>query len=92
MASYVGPTSGALVVKAAAHGNAGDADPRRHRRDFAVLAGLLTAADFASQDLNKTDRRRLCHIVTAINEDQMLLLEVPDSRTAIGRLATAPPR
>lgn len=34
---------GALVVKAAAHANANDTDPRRHRRDFVVLAGLLTA-------------------------------------------------
>jgi hypothetical protein len=45
---------GALVVKAAAHGsNPGDPDPRRHRRDFLVLAGLVRASDFTDE----TDRR-----------------------------------
>ncbi len=51
--------AGALVVKAAAHGNVGDADRRRHRHDFVALAGLLTAAEFAADDVTKTDRRRV---------------------------------
>ena len=34
---------GALVVKAAAHGNPGDAARGRHRRDFVMLARLLRA-------------------------------------------------
>ena len=80
---------GALVVKAAAHGNTGDLDSRRHRRDFIVLAGLLTAADFASEDVNKTDRRRLRSIVGAINADQELLLELPGTRDSIDRLIIA---
>lgn len=80
---------GALVVKAAAHGNVGDADPRRHRRDFAVLAGLLTARDFATEDLTKTDRRRLRLVVSAIRADRELLLEMPDVDVAIDRLAIA---
>jgi len=80
---------GALVVKAAAHGNVGGADPRRHRRDFVVLAGLLTAADFAAEDVTKTDRRRLRSIVDAIRRDRELLLDVPDANTAIDRLVLA---
>lgn len=80
---------GALVVKAAAHGNSGDADPRRHRRDFVVLAGLLTAADFAAEEVSKTDRRRLRAVVNAIRADRELVLVVPDATTAIDRLVIA---
>lgn len=80
---------GALVIKAAAHNNAGDLAPRRHRQDFVVLAGLLSAADFAAEDLNATDRRRLRSIVAAIGLDRELLLETPDAETAIDRLTVA---
>jgi hypothetical protein len=80
---------GALVVKAAAHGNPGDADPRRHRRDFVVLAGLLTARDFALESINKTDRRRLSRIVSAIRGDIELLLEIPDAAASLDRLVVA---
>jgi hypothetical protein len=80
---------GALVVKAAAHSNHNDRDSRRHRRDFVVLAGLITASDFAVEDLNKTDRRRLRTIVSAINADRELLLEVPEAATNIDRLKIA---
>lgn len=80
---------GALVVKAAAHGNQGDPDPRRHRRDFVVLAGLLTARDFAAEDVNKTDRRRLGQVVKAIRADAELPLELPDARASIDRLVVA---
>ena len=80
---------GALVVKAAAHGNAGDPGIARHRRDFIVLAGLITAADFANEDLTKKDRQRLRLIVTAIKNDRELLLEVPSARAAIERLKVA---
>jgi hypothetical protein len=80
---------GALVVKAAAHGNPGDRDPRRHRYDFVVLAGLLTAVDFAAEELNKTDGSRLRSIVTAINADQELLLELPQAGSWVNRLMLA---
>jgi len=80
---------GALVVKAAAHGNPGDHDPRRHRHDFAMLASLLTARDFAAEELSKTDRRRLRSIVTAINADQELLLDLPEARSWVDRLLLA---
>lgn len=80
---------GALVVKAAAHTNPGDIDPRRHRRDFVLLAGLITARDFASDVLSKKDRQRLRAIVTAVEKDTELLLEVPDASTSIERLRTA---
>lgn len=80
---------GALVVKAAAHGNAGDPGVARHRRDFAVLAGLITTADFADEDLTKKDRQRLRLIVTAIKNDRELLLEIPRATAAIERLKVA---
>jgi hypothetical protein len=80
---------GALVVKAAAHGNPGDLDPRRHRRDFLLLAGLITASDFADEELNKTDRRRLRSIVAAIEVDRELLLETSEGAAAIDRLKVA---
>lgn len=80
---------GALVVKAAAHTNPGDRDLRRHRRDFVVLAGLITARDFAAEDVNKTDRRRLRRIVAAIERDHELLLENPGAPDSIARLKLA---
>ncbi len=80
---------GALVAKAAAHTNPGDLDPRRHRRDFVVLAGLATASDFGGEEVNKTDRRRLRSIVAAIEGDRELLLEVPNGAAAIDRLKVA---
>lgn len=80
---------GALVVKAAAHTNPGDRDPRRHRRDFVVLAGLITASDFGGEEVNKTDGRRLSSIVAAIEGDRELLLEVPNGAAAIDRLNVA---
>jgi hypothetical protein len=58
---------GALVVKAAAHTNVGEQDPRRHRRDFLVLAGLVTASDFAGEELSKKDRELLLEVRGAID-------------------------
>jgi hypothetical protein len=80
---------GALVVKAAAHGNPSDPARRRHRQDFVVLAGLLRAEDFEAEGLNATDRRRLRAIVQTIEGDQELLLEIPDAQVAISRLKMA---
>ena len=80
---------GALVVKAAAHTNTGDRDLRRHRRDFVVLAGLITASDFVGEDVNRTDRRRLRSIVAAIEGDRELLLEIPGAPDSIARLKLA---
>lgn len=80
---------GALVVKAAAHGNPSDPARRRHRQDFVVLAGLLTAEDFAAEKVSATDRRRLRAIVSSVMADQELLLEIPDAQIAINRLTTA---
>ena len=79
---------GAMVVKAAAHGNPGDPDQRRHRRDFVVLAGLISASDFAGEDLTKKDRQRLRSIVSGVIAD-LLLLEIPDATAAIDRLRVA---
>jgi hypothetical protein len=77
------------VVKAAAHTNPGDADARRHRRDFVVLATLLAASDFRVEQVTKKDRSRLRAIVRAIDADRELLLEVPDAVYAIDRLKLA---
>jgi hypothetical protein len=80
---------GALVVKAAAHGNPGDAARGRHRRDFVVLARLLRASGFASEELSKKDRQRLRSMIAAINVDNETLLEIPDARVALDRLVVA---
>lgn len=80
---------GALVVKAAAHGNPGDHDLRRHRRDFVVLAGLITARDFAGLDTTKKDRQRLRSIVGAVRADRELLVEIPEASESLDRLVLA---
>ena len=80
---------GALVVKAAAHGNAGDPGGARHRRDFVVLAGLVITADFANEQLTRKDRQRLRLIVTVIKNDRELLLEIPGAAAVIERLKVA---
>ena len=80
---------GALVGKAAALSNAGDPGLGRHRRDFVVLARLLTARDFRTEELTKTDRQRLRAMVAAAKKDRALLLEVPDAENSLDRLATA---
>ena len=77
------------VVKAAAHGNAGDPGGARHRRDFVVLAGLVITADFANEQLTRKDRQRLRLIVTAIKNDRELLLEIPGATAVIERLKVA---
>jgi len=80
---------GALISKAAAHSNVGDRDPRRHRRDFIVLATLLTASDFRSQQLTKTELRHLRNVTKAIRGDRELLLGVPGADSALDRLTRA---
>lgn len=80
---------GALVGKAAALSNAGDPGVGRHRRDFAILAGLLTARDFRGQDLTKKDRQRLRAMVVAVRKDPVLLLEIPNADVSLDRLVTA---
>lgn len=80
---------GALVVKAAAHTNVGDHDPRRHRRDFLVMAGLISAADFAAEELSTKDRQRLRGILAAIDVDRELLLEIAGAAQAVARITMA---
>lgn len=80
---------GALVGKAAALTNAGDAGRGRHRRDFAVLAGLLTARDLRSETLTKKDRQRLTVMVKAVRADRALLLDIPRADSSVERLVVA---
>jgi hypothetical protein len=80
---------GALIGKAAAHSNVGDRDRRRHRRDFLVLATLITASDFRSQELTKTELRHLRNVTNAIEADRELLLSVPSAGSALNRLTRA---
>jgi len=80
---------GALVAKAAAHTNAGDQNPRRHRQDFLVLAELITADDFANESLSKKDRQRFRHIISAVEKDRELMLEAPGASDAVARLRIA---
>jgi hypothetical protein len=80
---------GALVAKAAAHTNTGDRDPRRHRRDFLILAGLLSAADFRDETLTGKDRQRLRRMLTAIDKDAELTLELTGTADSLARLRLA---
>ena len=80
---------GALVVKAAAHTNVGDHDLRRHRRDFLVLAGLITAGDVGNEELSTKDRQRLRGMLIAIDKDRELTLEVSGAADSIARLKLA---
>lgn len=80
---------GALVGKAAALTNAGDAGRGRHRRDFAVLSGLLAARDLRNETLTKKDRQRLAMMVKAVRADRALLLDIPRADSSIERLVVA---
>lgn len=80
---------GALVGKAAAHGNVDDRDPRRHRRDFLILTALITAADFRNEPLTAKDRQRLRRMLTAIDKDIELTLELSGPADALTRLRMA---
>ncbi|HSV38323.1 MAG TPA: hypothetical protein VLI04_06135 [Nocardioidaceae bacterium] len=80
---------GALIVKAAAHTNVGDQDPRRHRRDFLVLAGLITATDFANEALSKKDRQRLRRILDAVEKDRELVVATQGAGEIVARLRLA---
>ena len=80
---------GALVGKAAALSNTVDPGLGRHRRDFVILAGLLTARDFRREELRKKDRQRLRAMVAAVRRDRALLLEVPNAGPPLDRLVTA---
>lgn len=80
---------GALVGKAAALSNSGDPGLGRHRRDFVVLAGLLSARDFRNDELAKKDRQRLRAMVAAVHKDRALLVELPDAERSLIRLVTA---
>lgn len=80
---------GALVGKAAALSNSGDPGPGRHRRDFVILAGLLTARDFRGEELTKKDRQRLRAMIAAVKKDRVLLIEVPNAEVSLERLGTA---
>jgi hypothetical protein len=80
---------GALVAKAAAHTNPGDPGLGRHRRDFVILAGLLTARDFRREEMMKKDRQRLRAMVAAVQQDRVLLIEVPNVEVSLERLVMA---
>ena len=80
---------GALVGKAPAHGNTGDPNPRRHRRDFLILAGLITARDFRDDTLTAKDKQRLRRMLTAIDKDSELTLELAGAEADIARLRIA---
>jgi hypothetical protein len=80
---------GSLIAKAAAHGNAGDRNVRRHREDFVALASLVAASDFREAGLTKADRGRIRIIVEAIRADREVLLGFPEGEIAIERVVLA---
>lgn len=80
---------GALVGKAAALENSGDPARGRHRRDFLVLVRLLTARDFRDEELTTKDRRRLRRMISAVRQDEGLMVEFATADAALDRLVTA---
>jgi hypothetical protein len=80
---------GALVMKAAAHTAHGDPARRRHRLDFATLASLVTARDFADEELTRKDRQRLGRMVAAVRADEALTAQTSDAVTWVDRLVLA---
>jgi hypothetical protein len=80
---------GALVGKAAALSNAGDPGLGRNRRDFVILACLLTARDFRGEELTTKGGQRLRAMVAAVQKDLALLLEVLNVEVSLNRLVTA---
>jgi hypothetical protein len=80
---------GALVAKAAAHTNPGDPGLGRHRRDFVILAGLLTARDFRREALTRKDRQRLRAMVASVQKDRVLLIGLPNVEVSLDRLVMA---
>lgn len=80
---------GALVAKAATLSNQGDAGAGRHRRDFLVLAALITARDFRAENLGPKDRQRLRNMSAAVERDALAMAEFPDARQVVLRLRVA---
>lgn len=80
---------GAVVGEAAALSSTGDPGLGRHRRDFVILAGLLSTRDVRNDELMRKDRRRLRAMVGAVEKDRTLVLEVPDAEDSLDRLVTA---
>jgi uncharacterized membrane protein len=80
---------GSLVMKAGAHSNAGDRDPRRHRWDFVTLASLVTAGDFSGEKLSPKDRQRLRRTIAAVRNDRQLMVEITGGAEALERLEIA---
>lgn len=78
---------GALVIKAAAHSVG--TDNRRHRIDFVVLATILAARDFREDPATKSDRRRLRAMITAVHEDEAVMLGSADVEATLARLELA---
>lgn len=79
---------GALVIKAAAHTSVGDAGKGRHRRDFIVLAGLLSRRDIPSAMLRAKERHCLRSMVAACRADEQAM-EIAYAKDNLARLVTA---
>ena len=61
----------------------------RHRSDFATLAALVAARDFRSEDLSRTDRRRLRNMIAATRSDTQVMATQDDMQESLARLERA---
>lgn len=64
------------------------ADPHRgrHRGDFAILAALVTAADFADETLSRKERQYLRDMVDATRSDRSVMGSRPEANDGLIRV------
>lgn len=77
---------GALIIKAAAYTVPADPNRGRHRGDFATLAALVAAADFAGETLSKGERKYLLDMVHATRTDRSVMGTQPDAEDGLLRV------
>jgi len=77
---------GALIMKAAAHTVPVDPHRGRHRSDFATLAALVAASDFADERLSKKERHYLRDIVDATRADRSVMGSRPNADDGLIRV------
>ena len=78
---------GALVCKAAAHTIQDQRGRGRHRRDFALLATLLTAADLREAAISKSDRRYLGPMLDHVSSDPQAMQVTEGVERGLGQIA-----
>lgn len=73
-------------MKAAAHTMSADPNRARHRGDFATLAALVSAGDFAGETLSRGERKCLRDMVVATRTDRSVMGTEPDAEDGLLRV------